>query len=654
MKIPSRLWIKILSLLWIWCEVVAVTHLSQDVTILGADISLLQDEDDPKCFTKTEEDFTCFFETTDNGIYDMFYSIGESRQSGDKRCDMLTQRKKEGMFLHICSFPYLDVISYVDIHLHVVERNANTSIYSRIVSVEDHILLNAPLNVSLHHDGKAGQLRVKCFTNVPKYWEEKLRYRIGYTSKGLEERIKEGSGKGDDSLVSVVPGEEVQIRVAVKCGNIESAGHWSHWSNPVRDVAPQSADDISLKCYTSDLQMITCRWNSSKYSQPNACRFFSKIHISESLGWTDWTECLHDGNLTDQCSFQGDEYKKVKVKLTIAAIPLTRTFYTQEFLLKNIIKTYPPAHLRGSLEKDKLCLKWEAPLMTLSSHLKYEVGCQFKNSKAWLVISPKGSATDACLEAPPSIKYKVKVRTKPNGSIYSGHWSEWSDVLTGKTPTDLDTLLMICIPATLLITTVVLISLGFTYFRKLKQCFWPPVPNLDKVLQGFLAEMNLQKWDPPDTAKQYCEEATSSVVEVMSQDEVSGLAKACEEFSQLLSSEQGHHTGDQQEGNPRTELKLFPDYVTLNRESVTICSTGNKYVCEQLGDKIRDPGVQGEILSKTRHCFCTDDSVHIPDCFDTNLLNHSYLPLSEPVFGVHEKYTCPRGPGNLYTNLTCS
>lgn len=35
----------------------------------------------------------------------------------------------------------------------------------------------------------------------------------------------------------------------------------------------------------------------------------------------------------------------------------------------------------------------------------------------------------------------------------------------------------------------------FVYFHsKLKQYIWPPVPNLDKFLQGFLTEINGQKW----------------------------------------------------------------------------------------------------------------------------------------------------------------
>lgn len=43
--------------------------------ISGADVLLLKDEKDPKCFTRTEQDFTCFFETADNRTYDLLYTV---------------------------------------------------------------------------------------------------------------------------------------------------------------------------------------------------------------------------------------------------------------------------------------------------------------------------------------------------------------------------------------------------------------------------------------------------------------------------------------------------------------------------------------------------------------------------------------------------
>lgn len=43
--------------------------------ISGADVLLLKDEQNPKCFTRTQYDFTCFFETSDNRTFDLFYRV---------------------------------------------------------------------------------------------------------------------------------------------------------------------------------------------------------------------------------------------------------------------------------------------------------------------------------------------------------------------------------------------------------------------------------------------------------------------------------------------------------------------------------------------------------------------------------------------------
>lgn len=51
-------------------------------------------------------------------------------------------------------------------------------------------------------------------------------------------------------------------------------------------------------------------------------------------------------------------------------------------------------------------------------------------------VSLKGPETGTCLEVPTGSQYSVKFRAKPNGYIYSGYWSDWSDVLTGDTPAD--------------------------------------------------------------------------------------------------------------------------------------------------------------------------------------------------------------------------
>ncbi|XP_037624774.1 thrombopoietin receptor isoform X2 [Sebastes umbrosus] len=644
MNLPCG-WEMLLISLWIQVGFVpgihykdgTVNHLSRE------DVLLLKDEQDPKCFTRTGEDFTCFFETTENRTYDLLY-----KDEGEKY-EMSVQRTEEGTFLHFYSFPTTDVFMYVETHLEVVEHNTNTSLYNRTVSVEDHVLLDPPFSVSLHQNDQAGQLKVSWHTKVSKNWKADVMFRIRYSSKGLGEKTIEAK-EGDILLDSLGPGEEVEVQVTVKCALNPNAGHWSSWSHPVRAVVPQYADDISLTCYTSDLQNITCQWNGSRYGEENEYKLLYKMDRSEALGWTEWTECLTDRDLTELCHFHGDESRKFRVKLSSTSAPLSRNFYTQEFTLNKSIKTNPPRHLRGALEKDKLCLRWEAPLPSLSSHLQYEVGYQIRGGEAWMTVSLKGPETGTCLEVPTGSQYSVKFRAKPNGYIYSGYWSDWSDVLTGDTPADVGTLLVLCIPVLMLIIAIILISLFSTYHSKLKLYFWPPVPNLDKVLQGFLTEVNGPRWNPPITAKQWSDENTSSVVEIVSKDEVSRLRKLQEGSTQLLSPERNSCSGEQADGSRGTEV--FPDYVALNKDSVILCPKGNNYVSEEVGEK-EGQGVSAELL-QTCQPYCTDGSVCIPPCLASDFLNHSYFPLAEPADRFDCKVNAARGPGNLYTNFPCS
>lgn len=267
-----------------------------------------------------------------------------------------------------------------------------------------------------------------------------------------------------------------------------------------------------------------------------------------------------------------------------------------------------------------------------------------------MTASVKGPNTSTCLDIPTGSQYSVKSRAKPDGLIYSGYWSDWSDVLTGSIPTDTRLLLLLFFPISMLITAVFLISLFRTYLSKLKLYIWPPVPNPDKVLQGFLTEVNRQRQNPLLPAKQCTEETTSSVVEIMSENEVTGSRKPLEESSQLLSPEGSFSSSERIDGGP--EFEDFPDYVTLNKDSIIHCQKRNKYVGEEFGEK-EDLVVKDELF-QTCHSSCTDCSVSTPPSLDTDFLNHSYLPLAELADKFNCKHTAARGPGNLYTNFPCS
>ncbi|XP_041863161.1 thrombopoietin receptor [Melanotaenia boesemani] len=635
-RLLLNLWIHIGFMPGLHCNTGIINHLSKE------DVLLLKDEKNPKCFTRREEDFTCFFETTDNKTYELLYKYTFGPM---KRCEMSVQRTEEGNFLHICLFPSSDVYTYTEINIQVVECTSNISTYSRSVYVEEHFLLDPPWNVSLDPNGNVGQLQVSWHTEYEKYMEEGKKYRIRYSSNSLGEKTVEAKNTDSCSLV-LPPGEVVEVQVALKYGYDPVAGHWSSWSQPVRAAVPQRADDISLACYTSDLHNVVCQWKGQKFGVENDYKLFYKMELGESLNWSNWTECLADERHTDQCSFYGNTSRQMRVKLSSPSAPLSSTFYSEPFMLSNSIKPLPPHHLKYAFRQDKLCLEWEAPLPSPQTNLQYEVDIQTKGEKQRRrIICPE---TVICEQVPLSSQFWAKIRAKPNESNHLGSWSDWSDILTGYTQPDLGMVhrwgIVVLIPA---IATIFICFIGI-YHSKLQQYFWPPVPNLEKVLHGFMTEINKHKWDSPVTAKQCFEETTSSVVEIMAEGEVPSLEKLSEESSEFLSLDGSFSSGELATGSPGTEV--FPDYVTLNKEIVIACLEGNSYVSELTIEK-RDSEVGDERL-QIYNCSCTDSSSCVKPYSD--FTNHCYLLITEST----ERFSCKihgvKGPGNLYTNLPCS
>lgn len=155
---------------------------------------------------------------------------------------------------------------------------------------------------------------------------------------------------------------------------------------------------------------------------------------------------------------------------------------------------------------------------------------------------------------------------------------------------------------------------------------------------------------PPVTAKQCCEETPSAVVEVMSKDEAAGFGEPSEESNHLLPPQDGSPGGGQVEGGPGTDFKVFPDYVTLNKDSVSICPKGNKYVHEQVGEKRRAGLEDGGPASCP--CLSAEGYVCGPTCLGTDFLNQSYFPLDADRLDFN--VTAALESGNLYTNLPCS
>uniref|UniRef100_A0A3Q2Q578 MPL proto-oncogene, thrombopoietin receptor n=1 Tax=Fundulus heteroclitus TaxID=8078 RepID=A0A3Q2Q578_FUNHE len=588
------------------------------------DILLISDDEKPNCFTRTRRDFTCFFETPDNRTRDFHYTINRK----EKECKMSIHGTENGTFLHVCSFPPADVTLYTETKIKVVDRTNNTNFYARTVIMEDLCLLDPPFNVSLQPGDNAGELKVSIETAKLKYIPRK-EYRIRYSSMTHGEKTLENDQHLPADLL--VPGQEVEVQASAKCEDSARGypGYWSAWSKPARAIVPAFAHNISLACFTSDLQNITCRWNSTKYGAENEYKLFYNASPRQSQTWTGWIKCEEDGHVQDTCSFRGDRFGKIKVKLNSTAAALKPSFLSDEFTLEKSIKSAPPSHLKGRVEKKRVCLEWEAPLPSLSSHLKYEVDIQIKGGENW--TKTKLANPSMCEELPSGCEFSVKIRAKPDGSTYSGYWSDWSDVFSGVTPKDTGTTEII---HKNLFPTKTL----FKITQKLEQYFWPPVPNLEKVLQGFLMDINQQKWSPPVTAKQSFEETTSSVVDIISND-IPVLDKPSEESVNLLSSNGSFSSEEPADESSGSEV--LRDYVTLNKDLTIVCLKENCYVYEEFKDG-EDPET-GYKLLKT--CSC------LKPCSCTNYFNRSYLLLAQSTDGFTDNISVGQHVRNPYTNV---
>ncbi|XP_067315971.1 thrombopoietin receptor [Pseudorasbora parva] len=579
------------------------SHLSKQ------EVALLAVDKDPKCFTRDLENFTCFWEAPVGKSYYFLYKIESS--SEEKRCDV-KQQIYEKTNLHICTFPSSDVFMYVDTDLRVIDRDTNTTVYNRTVNVENQLLLYPPSNISLHPTGEVGQLLVE-WKRQNNPLNSQLQYEIRYSSKNKSSTVGQVS-KHPHKLVSLVAGENCTVQIRVKPTD-DSDSLWSDWSSPVTAMVPQTAGDIELRCHTPDLSQALCKWRGQFDDDGRYSFYYRQLNRSS---WDIWKLCSKDNNTAHQCVLNGQESSVFQFYLSAGLQPYGQTFYAETFSMNSNIKTGPPDGLKAKPEEGRLCLTWDPPFLKISQYLKYQIRYQHKAESEWKDFTVPSSKTSTCLDVHRGSQYTIQVRAQPNGSVYSGDWSDWSKPLTVLLPSDKEWIFILCIPVTLLIIASAMIAFFSRYFRKVKKSLWPSVPNLDKMLESFLTDISGSHWEPTFNIKQCDDDTTTSVVEILHEKEATEKPS---KKSTCLSLSGHDFLSDEKNGENFREnfLEMAQDYVILNNDKIP-CFTGNDYV-------YRDVALSHVSNDKLQCCptaFCTPFSESTK-----NILNHSYLLLAE-------------------------
>ncbi|KAJ8392527.1 hypothetical protein AAFF_G00074050 [Aldrovandia affinis] len=566
------------------------------------DIVLLAADEDPKCFTRTQYDLTCFWEVSDEKSYNFFYSTG----NGEKLCILTQQKIDNTTILHVCSFPASDVYLFTLTYISVVETSTNSIIYCRNISVEDQVLLDPPTNVSLHMTEEVGQLQVTW--RIPKLWRDKVSYEIRYSYNSQQKTKQVEFTKSlAYRLDTLVPGEVCSVQMRVALNGYSKKGHWSAWSHPTMAMVPQPAAHINLLCHTSDLRNIKCQWNES--GEDSHHTLFYKPCPSSAPG--QWRECTQR-ETAGQCVFTGEEFSAICVNITSSYGPLSRIFYSKPFRMNDSVKTDPPWKLREKTEGGRLAVQWEPPQQNLSGHLMYQIRYHAQGESLWKLVTLQSSKTSTFLDVQAGSQYSIQIKAKPDGSIYSGFWSDWSNTLTVDVPSNMGTLLVACIPFMMLFISVFLIATFSKHFSKMKQHLWPPVPNLDRVLEGFLTDINRNCQNSSFNIKQCYEDTIASMVEIVSEREALVSGK--------IQKEPVTHVPPEPESEDRemeTEhvdiLEASQDYVTLNVENLTPCLQGNEYVYEG-----KPLSMEEEVHQMRCHCTCAMSSFPPPQTSSTS------------------------------------
>ncbi|XP_043941342.1 thrombopoietin receptor isoform X2 [Protopterus annectens] len=504
-----------------------------------------------------------------------------------KECPLVSHTIKNNTSRHICNFPEYDILLFTLLVIAVKAHNGEEIKYNRTLFVDQKGIFPQPTDVKVSLNGNLGQLHVS-WTPYLSIWGLQQIYQLQYSVvepeySGPTQVLQiEYIYSNSYLLQGLLPGITYEVKVRSRPNNNEEIdGFWNSWSQSAYARTPFSADDVNLHCFTADLKYVICTWNSSKEMEPY--NFYSLYYQTSDNTWSQCQQqnyTMEGDTISHCCLFYVQNQGKNTVTVKLTAPLFEKTFYKEPFQMENIVRPYTPEILYSNHTHGKLTLQWKAPIKELEDHLHYQIRYSMDNSSEWQLLQIQQSVTQKTLDMVPSKTYVIQVRAKPNGNKYNGFWSSWSDSISLTDMSISDgisglSVVMIVVAGSLILVLTALSRCYFPFlFRKIKEKIWPPVPDLDKVLEGILLEISKKQFQslPPFCEKVYEEDALPSLVEILSE------IKAGQDKDQAGNS---RTNCTRYEGTTRTDSN-HQDYVTLDPKSSFVQHFGNEYIDEQM------------------------------------------------------------------------
>ncbi|XP_036611356.1 thrombopoietin receptor [Trichosurus vulpecula] len=324
------------------------------------------------------------------------------------------------------------------------------------------------------------------------------------------------------------PGISYWLQLRSKPDGISLEGFWGPWSSPVTVTLPRDAKEIGLQCFTQDLERITCQWQEPVHPTTSHGYFYHWRASSCPMGrGPAWQKCekMNSGaeeTPISQCHFesQNDSAIHMLVEITTEQGAIYQYLATPFWMHQIVLTEAPELHwTTGS--SGQLKLTWRPPLPWLPGQTHYQLRYSGQKLGHWKVLEPPRGALGETLELRPGAEYRLQLRARPDGPTYYGPWSAWSaPALVEIAPENGWVSVVTSAVLTLVFGGLVGLLLRRLFpaqFRALRQTLWPPLPDLHRVLGGFLTEPPASMSQPKTSASGVDEEEEPSLLEVLSE-----------------------------------------------------------------------------------------------------------------------------------------
>ncbi|XP_035036759.1 erythropoietin receptor [Hippoglossus stenolepis] len=224
---------RVLALCVVLCAV-RTASFSQGARDFHKKVAMMLKEEplNPKCFTESRNDFTCFWEEDEEraGSVDQYSFTYTYQNEKSNRCPLTAVPAADGKLLFVCHLNQTQMFVLMDIQVHRETKR----IHNRSLCIELVYLFDPPANVTVNNTGKQGQLRVTWLPVPFKYMPDGMMYEVSYTPADSHPgQVEEAKAKSELILRNLQPGTKYKVRVRVKLDELSYNGYWSSWSEPV-------------------------------------------------------------------------------------------------------------------------------------------------------------------------------------------------------------------------------------------------------------------------------------------------------------------------------------------------------------------------------------------------------------------------------------